>query len=173
MSARESFMKKYIFAAISTIAVVLWIAFILSNSSQTGAESGSLSKSVCDAINNFFDNVGLNITLSERFLRKAAHFCEYMVLAVLGCADILSFSAFFEGMKQKRKFLWLYVVLPVSAAVALFDEFGVQMMTEGRGPSFRDVLIDTSGAVLGVLAVISVLWLHYKLVGVRKRDVRT
>ena len=166
-------MKKYIFAALSTIAVVLWIAFILSNSSQTGAESGSLSRSVCDAINSFFDKIGLNISLSEHFLRKSAHFCEYMILAVLICIDILSFSAFFEKIKQKRKLIWLSLALPVSAAVALFDEFGVQMMTEGRGPSFRDVLIDTSGAVLGVLAVISVLWLHYKLVGVRKRDVRT
>ncbi len=162
-------MKKYIFAAISTIAVVLWIAFILSNSSQTGAESGSLSKSVCDALNNFFDNLGLNITLSERFLRKAAHFCEYMILAVLVCADILSFSEFFEKMNQKRKFLWLSLAVPVSAAVALFDEFGVQMMTEGRGPSFRDVLIDTSGAAFGVLAVLCAFWLYYKLVGVRRR----
>ena len=152
-------MKKYIFAALSTIAVVLWIAFILSNSSQTGAESGSLSRSVCDAINSFFDKIGLNISLSEHFLRKSAHFCEYMILAVLICIDILSFSAFFEKIKQKRKLIWLSLALPVSAAVALFDEFGVQMMTEGRGPSVRDVLIDSSGALVGTLAVITVIWL--------------
>ena len=162
-------MKKYIFAAISTIAVVIWIAFILSNSSQTGVESGSMSKTVCEAINNFFDNIKLNITVSERFVRKGAHFCEYMILSALVCANILSISAFFEKIKKKTIFLWILLALPVSAAVALIDEFCVQMSTAGRGPSFRDVLIDTSGAAFGVLAVAFVIFMYLKIVGVRRR----
>ena len=159
-------MKKYIFAVVSTIAVVIWIAVILSNSAQTGVESGSISKAVCEAINNFFENLKLNITFSEHFVRKSAHFCEYMILSVLLCLDVLSISMLFEKLKQKNIFFPLIVALPVSAAVALFDEFGVQMSTVGRGPSFRDVLIDTSGAAFGLLAVSLFFWI---CLSVRKR----
>jgi VanZ family protein len=162
----EKLMKKYIIAAISTIAVVIWIVFILSNSSKTGVESGSMSKMVCEAINNFFENLKLNITFSEHFVRKSAHFCEYMILSGLLCLDVLSISMLFEKLKQKNIFFRLVIALPVSAAVALFDEFGVQMSTVGRGPSIRDVIIDTSGAAFGVLAVSLFLWI---CLSVRKR----
>ena len=156
-------MKKYIFVSVSTIAVAIWIAFILSNSSKTGVESGSMSKAVCEAINNFFDNINLNITVSERFVRKSAHFCEYMILSSLICADILSLSAFFEKMKEKRIFFWLPLAVPLSALVAFFDEFGVQRSTAGRGPSLRDVIIDTGGAAFGVLALICLLLLCFSI----------
>ena len=164
----EDIMKKYIFAAISTIAVVIWIVFILSNSSKTGVESGSMSKTVCEAINNFFENLKLNITFSEHFVRKSAHFCEYMILAILVCADITSISAFFEKMRQERIFLWLLSAIPVSAVIAFLDEFGVQMSTVGRGPSIRDVIIDTSGAAFGVLAVGLVICI-VRLTGIRRK----
>ena len=97
--------------------------------------------------------------MSEHFVRKGAHFGEYAVLSLLVCADVLSISELFEKMKGKWILLSMLLAIPVSAAVALFDEFGVQMVTEGRGPSLRDVLIDTSGAVFGVLAVIFILWI--------------
>jgi VanZ family protein len=53
-----------------------------------------------------------------------------------------------------------FFVIPIalSAAVALVDEFIVQASTEGRGPSFFDVLIDTSGAAVGAALIFGLLF---------------
>ena len=91
--------------------------------------------------------VGAEIEVRPHLLRKLAHFFEY---AVLGCL-----TALWGWTLEKRRVLfgsWGYAVL-----VALADEFVVQRLTEGRGPSFLDVLIDSSGAAVTVLLILA-LW---------------
>lgn len=81
-------------------------------------------------------------------VRKGAHFSEYALLCML------AFSAFFE---VKRRFpRWLLAVL-FSFVYACTDEFH-QLFVPGRAGMWSDVLIDTSGAVLGgaVACIISV-----------------
>ena len=147
-------MKKYIFVIIFTLAVVLWVGFIFSNSAQTGEESGATSSDVQEAINGILHSLGIDLSLSEHFIRKAAHFTEYMILGFIVCFDVSAILKLFDAKKLKSRALALSLAVPFSAAVALIDEFVVQRATEGRGPSFVDVRIDTCGAALGVIIVL-------------------
>ena len=79
-------------------------------------------------------------------VRKAAHFSEY---ALLG---------FFMGLLCVSRDGRLRFLLPecLCLAAAFIDE-GIQLFSEGRGASLRDVCIDLSGATLGVLIALLVL----------------
>lgn len=74
-------------------------------------------------------------------VRKAAHFFEYMALGAL------AFGAFFKIRKYLPR--WLLAVL-FSFAYACSDEIH-QIFVPGRAGLWRDVFLDTSGAMLGAL----------------------
>ena len=158
-------MKRYVFAIICTLAVVLWVAFIFANSAQTGEESGATSSDVQELINEILHNIGIDVTLSEHTVRKCAHFGEYMLLGLLACADIFVLSSFIAKRSFKLQLLSFLGAIPFSGAVALIDEFVVQMSTEGRGPSLTDVLIDLGGSGCGVLLVFCVVFI---IVGIKR-----
>ncbi len=79
-------------------------------------------------------------------VRKAAHFSEYTLLG------------FFMGLLCVSRDDRLRFLLPegLCLVAALIDE-GIQLFSEGRGASLRDVCIDLSGATLGVLIALLVL----------------
>ena len=74
-------------------------------------------------------------------LRKLAHFTEFACLGAL-------FSWLFGMLRKKAIF-----ALPCGFAAASIDET-IQRFVPGRGPSFYDVLIDTSGVLMGILFLI-------------------
>ena len=82
---------------------------------------------------DFFDRYG-------QFIRKLAHFTEFMILGILIKTNYMEYC-------KKNTFL---VPLLLSAAYAVSDEFH-QLFVEGRFCSVKDMLIDTSGAFLGIL----------------------
>lgn len=131
--------RKYMILGLLTLAI-LWTAFIFSRSMQTGAESSEASGRLAA----FLQSLLGEIPVSEYFIRKLAHFGEYLILALPATG-----AAMLVGRKWLPAAAWGYAVL-----VALCDEFAVQAMTEGRGPRFTDVLIDSAGALTGVVAVI-------------------
>jgi VanZ family protein len=93
--------------------------------------------------------MGIDADISEHAIRKLAHFGEYMILSLLVCADVLCFVKSFMPSEKVYPF---FTIAPIFAfCVASVDEFCVQASTIGRGPSFRDVCIDTSGAVVGAI----------------------
>ncbi len=142
-------LKKYIPFIIFCLLTLLCVAFIFSNSAKTGEESGNASSSVLEFIKKAFASLGIDADISERFVRKFAHFCEYMLLSLLVCADVLSFI---KGFMSSERVYPYFVLAPIFAfCVACVDEFCVQASTLGRGPSFTDVCIDTSGAVVGAV----------------------
>jgi len=79
-------------------------------------------------------------------VRKAAHFTEYAILAVLLCRAVCSVS----GVLKWGKLVQIPLVIVISAAYACTDEWH-QHFVHSRTPSIKDVLIDTSGAVFGIL----------------------
>ena len=107
---------------------------IFSFSNQTGDESGSLSSSIVLWIQNY-----LHITISELFIRKAAHMSEYAVL----CLTYI-YGFYKCGFSTKQIILFS---ITCSFLYACTDEFH-QLFTNGRAGSFIDVLIDTSGAFI-------------------------
>lgn len=147
-------MKKYIPIIICTVLVLGWIGFIWSNSAKTGEESGEASSQVYEVVNEVAQSIGIQEPISERTIRKGAHFTEYMVLGLIVCIDMVFISSLLWSGSLKTRSVFLGAAIPFSAVIALIDEFAVQMNTVGRGPSFTDVLIDLSGATLGFVLVL-------------------
>ena len=65
------------------LLVVLFIAFIFSNSLESRETSTSKSTGVLKAINEILENINSPITLKEVFIRKCAHFTEFFILGSL------------------------------------------------------------------------------------------
>lgn len=148
-------MKKYIPFIIFCALTLICVGFIFANSAKNGVESGASSSAVVEFIENILRRLGFEADVSERFVRKLAHFLEYMLLSLLVCADVFTVSE-----KEKRIFKNAYALAaaPVFCfIIANIDEFIIQAATVGRGPSFRDVCIDTSGAFVGVVAFLALM----------------
>lgn len=141
------------------ILTVVWMAVIFSFSAKPADESESQSlragKIVCSIFVPGYDNMSEQeqIFMAESIdypVRKAAHATEYAILAglMLGIAVTLSIN-------------WkhLFEVVFVAVVYASTDEFH-QLFVPGRSGRFIDVLIDGTGALIGVLIV----FLVYKLV---------
>ena len=152
-------MKKRALLIIFLVASILWALFIFSNSLQTGESSGEMSGSVTEAINKLLGAISPSLEVTHRFVRKAAHFCEFGVLSTL-----VSFTLYFFFAKSDKRELWCLLAIPISALVAACDET-IQLFVDGRGGSAVDVLIDTSGAcaaALIFLGITLIMKLHNK-----------
>ena len=147
-------MKKYISIIICTLIALGWVIFIWSNSAKTGEESGKASSQVHEVVNEVAQNVGIEEPISERTVRKSAHFGEYMILGLIVCIDMIFISNVFFNRSVTTRSLSLLVSIPFSVIIAMIDEFVIQGSTEGRGPSFTDVLIDLSGTTLGFILIL-------------------
>ena len=79
-------------------------------------------------------------------IRKGAHFSEY---ALLGCLLRLLCACY--PLRRRGVTAWLS-----SAAYAVTDECH-QLLSTGRSPMALDVLIDSAGALVGVLAAWALL----------------
>lgn len=84
--------------------------------------------------------------LWDFIIKKSAHFIEYGVLVTL------LYRAFINSNMAKNK-AQLYSLI-ISIIYAMTDEFH-QSFTPGRGPSIRDVLIDSLGAYFFVYVLIN------------------
>lgn len=86
----------------------------------------------------------------EFFIRKSAHLLEYMVLGLL----VFRLLAVLSRTKTR---VTIFLSLVFCALYAAVDEIH-QHFTGGRTAMFADVLLDTSGAVLGIMTYY--LYLH-------------
>ncbi len=141
--------KENIPVIVLAAAVLIMTLFVFSNSLKGPELSGSESGLVASVVEPIFDALfGEDHGIDVHFLvRKAAHFTEFCVLAVL-CANLAN------ALKKRFGLPLLGYTLFYLLAVAVCDEF-IQSFT-GRGSSVRDVLIDFSGALFGVGAVFAV-----------------
>ena len=121
-----------------------WTAFIFARSSKSVTESLEESGAVLGIVSRILDFFGVQKMPSEHLIRKLGHFGEYAILAL---------PAFFAA----KLLPWRYtaaVALGYCAAVACVDEFLVQNLSVGRGPSFSDVIIDSAGAASVLLFLV-------------------
>lgn len=148
---------------LSFVPAFLIMAMIFSFSSQNADSSSSESLMVTrqflcalrDVFHLSWSQAELSryIEQSEFFVRKTAHFTEY---ALLGISWFLPVQAH-AGKKLSLRACAL-ISLGISAAYAASDEFH-QSFIPGRSPQVRDVLIDSTGALTGILLVILALHL--------------
>ena len=132
--------KRFIFITITLI----WTAVIFSFSLQSGEVSGDLSGSVLEALLGFFMPGVLEspekLELFHLILRKCAHFTEFMILGVLSSITL-------KHMKVGYKSI---IGLGYCVLIASLDET-LQLFVSGRAGRVQDVLIDSAGALAGIV----------------------
>ncbi len=125
-------------------------------SSQQAEQSSKISGKVVEAIvENSPKTKNLNKKEKEKKkeeivtpVRKIAHFSVYSCLGAL----IYSLCRTFEGKNWKK----VLISIVFAFLYACSDEIH-QLFVGGRSGEFRDVCIDSSGAVFGILLVWSLL----------------
>lgn len=122
---------------VCTALILLNLAVIWGNSLLPGEISGAISGWVRDVIKAILRLDGLGGGTGHGLLRKCAHFTEFAVFGAL--------LTWLFAMVQKPKLLALLCGILVAGA----DET-IQRFVPGRGPSLRDVLIDTAGTLAGI-----------------------
>lgn len=124
------------------------------NSSQTsGGFAEFLARIICPDFDGKNETYRLKLLDSCQFaVRKAAHFSIY---ALMG---FLSFNAFRQYKKIPKQQLFS-ALLCLSYSIS--DEIH-QSFVPGRSCELRDVLIDFSGAVSGIIFLTLCLWLYKK-----------
>ncbi|MDF2946800.1 MAG: VanZ like family protein [Bacillales bacterium] len=129
-------MKRKIFNT-SWVVVLLWMALIFYLSHQPAGESDQLSSSVSKFIYKIINELLpiINSIDLNYYIRKVAHFTEYLILGFL----------LENALKKRLVYTLLFCIL-----YAISDEVH-QAFIPGRGPGVMDVLIDSSGALFGII----------------------
>lgn len=125
------------------VLIVLNLLFIWGNSLLPGSVSGAISGWVRDILAFLFPNGAEDPDAGHGLLRKLAHFTEFACLGAL--------LTWLLGMLQKK--LWL---AQLGGCIAASLDECIQCFVPDRGPSIWDVLIDSSGVLLGVCILIIV-----------------
>lgn len=137
--------KKVLFA----IVTLFWVAIIFSFSMQPSDVSGNISGSLASKIAELFLPALLahpkQLEMLDFIVRKCAHFTEFMVLGVLS-----AFTLQYTNLKMK-----MLAAIEFCVVVATIDET-IQLFFNGRAGQVQDVLLDSFGALAGILVV--VLW---------------
>lgn len=126
---------------ICTAFLVMNLVFIWGNSLLPAEISSAFSQWVKGILQMIFPDA-LPGEGGSGLLRKLAHFCEFCTLGLL--------LTWLFGMLCRKRFLNKGLPLLCGAAAAGIDET-IQCFVPGRGPSLRDVGIDTLGVILGIL----------------------
>ena len=125
------------------LAVVFWMAIIFKLSAQPGEQSNLLSTKVTTIIVSLAKlfRPDVNVLTLNHFIRKCAHFLAYLVLGI-----IVLFAMRRIGLMGKQG-IGFTLLLCISYAIT--DELH-QAFVPGRTPKLLDVLIDSSGASIGI-----------------------
>lgn len=131
--------KKYL----NWVFVISWMILIFLFSHQPGDVSNENNKLVIYLFNLLgFDLDSMLGEFSDFIIRKLAHLTEYFILYLL-----IIRSMNYEKFKYEN----LYIALIYVFLYAASDEVH-QAFIPNRGPAFKDVLIDTSGAIVALFA---------------------
>jgi len=147
------------------LPVILWMGFIFAMSTDLG--SSEHSSRIIEPVIRWIkpDATPEQFEFVHFIVRKLGHLSEY---AVLG---LLVFRALRHTLPAPlAKFSWQTagIALLITAAYAATDEVH-QSFVPGRTPAFGDVLIDSSGALSSLLAVL--LWCHVLSLRLRPKPV--
>ena len=134
--------KRKIHIGVSWILVAICMGIIFSLSAQVANDSQELSDSI---IRKIFETFG--ITIESDLIRSIAHCLEFMGLSVL------IFNAVYVT--------WFLKLTPIIAffgtvLYAITDEIH-QIFVPGRAFQISDILVDSTGALIGVIASFVIL----------------
>ena len=152
--------RRYIAIALCiALFVVLNMAIIFSFSAESREESGDRSASLAAIVLRIvypdYDQLSSvekveAMETVHHLVRKAAHFLEYALLGFLTSSLMLFLRRYLVKRKIEPWKTWFYPA-EFCFLYAITDE--VHQVYSERGPSPKDVLIDTAGALCGILLI--------------------
>mgnify|MGYP003023101221 CR=1 FL=1 len=151
---KKTFFRIFI-KSFSIAMVVFCMGVIFNFSSQHSVESSELSGGITNKVisvafpnyKNWSGTAQRDVyKVIEKIVRKSAHFSIY---CLLGFLSMFAAYCFFS-----KRVLQLGTSLLVSVAYAASDEMH-QLFVPGRSAEFGDVLIDSLGALLGII----IMWM--------------
>ena len=144
------------------VAVNMVIIFALSaeDREESGARSMGVTAFVVRIIYPDYENMAYNDQLAamesaHHYVRKVAHFLEYALLGFLTSGLLLFLRRYLSRRKLERWKTWFYPA-EFCFLYAVTDE--VHQIFSERGASPKDVLIDTAGAISGILLIQLIVW---------------
>ena len=126
---------------IAWLLFIFWLLLIFFFSQQNGVGSSSLSNGFLAEIEKLI-HIPLNNDVVRFIIRKLAHFTEYFILAILTCNLV---KEYFTLNKKQYILIMLFCIF-----YAFSDEFH-QLFISGRSGQIKDVLIDSSGSLVGLI----------------------
>ncbi len=149
-------LKRKIYRAILWVITLCVMVMMFGFSAQDQTQSGSLSAKISAPLTSWIarQQGGLDAQDYQQlykqvdwYVRKTAHFSEY---ALLGMLLTLLLDAY--------RLRWRWVSWLICTAYAATDEIH-QLFSDGRTGRWQDVMIDSAGALTGLLVVLLLLHL--------------
>lgn len=139
------------------LPVIAWMGIIFYLSHQPASSSSELSTGLTMLITNTFQSmfsfIDINISSIHIVVRKLAHFGAYLILAYLVMRALTHYLVL--NLKMIGIALFICVVYAISDEVH-------QLFIDGRSGEVRDVLIDSIGAIVGIIVYILRMKLLYR-----------
>ncbi len=120
------------------LAALLWTLVIWGHSMMPGQQSSNESGFAEQILTPLLDLLMIPNGIRQLVIRKAAHMTEFAILGILW-SGVFSFGK-------------IGLPLGISILTASADEF-IQRFVPQRCGAVKDVLIDTAGALIGILLV--------------------
>jgi len=129
------------------IMTLLWVAVIFSFSLQPSEVSSDISGSFLQKILEWFapgvfEQSQEKLEFLHTILRKCAHFTEFGILGVLSSLTLSQTELSRRG----------FIAIGFCLAIATMDET-IQLFVSGRAGRVMDVMIDGSGALVGIAVI--------------------
>ena len=138
---------------ILSVIIVLTLAVIWIHSFMSMETSSEESGFVYELLCPFFEIFMGKGNVTELFIRKLAHFTEFMVLG-------LELMLYVRFLMSGKRFILLITAWTAGTLCALIDE-SIQILS-GRGSQIADVWLDSAGCITGVLVMTGCIWLYEK-----------
>ena len=144
------------------ILTLVWIVVIYAYSAQPADESSQNSSGIVETLIQILYPDYEELSPLEQLklkndltwlVRKSAHAAEYAILAIL-----IYITCVISNLKWAHQ-VKIWMALACSIVYAATDEIH-QLFVEGRSGQFTDVLVDTFGALIGIL----ILQIIYQLI---------
>ncbi len=121
------------------VLTVLMLAVIWGHSLMPADMSADESGFIYDLFVRLFGSE----TVTDHFIRKTAHFTEYMIFGILCASDMIVYG--------KRGIAVTAATLYMCLFAAVFDET-IQIYSDGRAGMLFDVWLDHIGSITGITA---------------------
>lgn len=159
-------MKKGLIIVVSWMLVLFSMLVIFAFSSEDGEKSAKTSEGVTDVVLKPVPPEKKTPELVKKVnisIRKIAHFSAF---AMLSFFTLNAFNLTFK----KHLLIFSFISLGTTAIYAVFDEIH-QKFVGGRVMSFIDVLIDSLGALFGILCYLFLIFIIFKIKNRKKHSV--